>query len=315
MGHQDKPVRYQDKQRSRGAQLVAMFVAAFIAGAVLWNWSQAASPSNAAPQPARSNAAPQPAGSDQPAPNNPNPLPNAQSSSGTNTDTSPAIDPASTWISGPRRISQSDIGRVTGPIPADSTVPLDSIIAKLDFLKSPIAGAKITSANSQLPGAPRTYRNGIHQGVDFYAWSTGADIRMGTAVLAAADGVIIRIDHDYVEMNKADRDSLLQAAKNEADTPDETLDKLNGRQVWIMHEGGIITRYTHLASVAESLRVGDRVQAGQVIAGVGNSGTNDGALQTQNGAHLDFQIFINYEPWFKGVSIKDTRVVLERILQ
>lgn len=293
----------QTQRRNRVAILVALFVVAFIAGAVLWNWSQAAAPSSASPQP------PGPAQTS-PSVNSPG---NEQAPD-TNSSV-PSTDPASPWISGNRRISQADVGRVTGPIPAESTVPLEPIITRLDFLKSPIAGARVTSADSQLPGAPRTYRNGIHQGVDFYAWSTGADIKMGTPVLAAADGVIIRIDHDYVEMGKAERDALLQAAKNEADTPDETLDKLNGRQVWIMHEGGVITRYTHLGSVVESLKVGDRVQAGQVIGGVGNSGTNEGALGTQKGAHLDFQIFIDYEPWFKGISIKDTRVVLEKILK
>ncbi|MCZ7672707.1 MAG: hypothetical protein M5U34_39115 [Chloroflexi bacterium] len=42
-----------------------------------------------------------------------------------------------------------------------------------------------------MPGAPRHYRLGVHEGADFY-WARDAQ------VLAAADGVVIRALHDYV---------------------------------------------------------------------------------------------------------------------
>ena len=41
-----------------------------------------------------------------------------------------------------------------------------------------------------MPGAPRHYRLGIHAGFDLY-------FAAGTQIQAAADGVVIRADHDY----------------------------------------------------------------------------------------------------------------------
>jgi len=65
--------------------------------------------------------------------------------------------------------------------------------------------------------------------------------------------------------------------------PEETLDRIRGRQVWIDHGGGIVTRYAHLDSVAD-LRVGARVERGVAIGTVGSSGYEEG------GPHLHFEV-------------------------
>ena len=45
----------------------------------------------------------------------------------------------------------------------------------------PIKDACITERSELLPGAPRTYRNGIHEGVDFYDGFSCTKIDFGTA--------------------------------------------------------------------------------------------------------------------------------------
>ncbi|MDD5703555.1 MAG: hypothetical protein PHU23_16100, partial [Dehalococcoidales bacterium] len=47
---------------------------------------------------------------------------------------------------------------------------------------------KIVPQQLRVPGDPRDYRKGIHQGIDFYA------TKYGDPIYAAAPGVVIRID-------------------------------------------------------------------------------------------------------------------------
>ena len=92
-----------------------------------------------------------------------------------------------------------------------------------------------------------------HMGLDFAR-------RTGTPVRAASEGVINRI-----ERNRG------SAA---------------GLWVGISHGEGVLnTRYMHLDSSSEDLKVGDKVRIGQQIGEVGNTGT------ASRGAHLHFEIF------------------------
>ncbi|MCZ7597282.1 MAG: hypothetical protein M5U09_05315, partial [Gammaproteobacteria bacterium] len=109
----------------------------------------------------------------------------------------------------------------------------------------PVEGATISSRRSHLPGALRAYRNGYHEGFDFYDGTVSVSIGYGTPIRAVADGVVIRADHDYVENTMEAYDALIVEAGRALDTPPEILDRLRGRQVWIQHAGGFITRYAH----------------------------------------------------------------------
>ncbi len=140
----------------------------------------------------------------------------------------------------------------------------------------PIAGHAIPTDPLLLPDSPRAYRAGVHEGIDFAAPA-------GTPVLAAADGVIVRIDHDYTEPSLAAHVAAIAAARDLGYTPGATLDMLRGRQVWIDHGHGLVTRYCHLSSVT-SLPVGAHVRAGERIGAVGSSGLPEG------GPHLHFEI-------------------------
>ena len=92
---------------------------------------------------------------------------------------------------------------------------------------------------------------------------------------------MIRADHDYVEHTIAEYEAIIADATAALDTPPELLDELRGRQVWIRHAGGFITRYAHLATIAEPVVVGARVRQGDIIATTGNSGTLEAAQGTR----------------------------------
>ncbi len=155
----------------------------------------------------------------------------------------------------------------------------------------PVTGATISSRRNHLPGAPRAYRNGYHEGFDFYNGTVSVSIGYGTPILAVADGVVIRADHDYVENDMAAYDELIAEASRGLDTPPEILDRLRGRQVWVRHAGGFVTRYAHLAAVAEGVTVGSFVRQGDVIGTTGNSGTVEAAEGTHDDPHPHVEVW------------------------
>ncbi|HUG55479.1 MAG TPA: M23 family metallopeptidase, partial [Candidatus Limnocylindrales bacterium] len=69
-------------------------------------------------------------------------------------------------------------------------------------------------------------------------------------------------------------------------TPERVLDRIRGRQVWIDHGEGVVTRYAHLSGVAP-LPLLAHVPAGVVIGAVGSSGYPPG------GPHLHFEIRVD----------------------
>jgi len=153
----------------------------------------------------------------------------------------------------------------------------------------PIDGAEIPTAPELLPNSPREYRAGWHEGIDFPA-------DRGTAVRAAAAGIVVRVDRDFVDWDAAAMSAALEAAIALGYTPEETLDRIRGRQVWIDQGRQVVTRYAHLDSVAD-LRVGESVTRGQLIGSVGSTGFEEG------GPHLHFEVRIGDDylgDWFEG---------------
>ena len=59
-----------------------------------------------------------------------------------------------------------------------------------------------------------------------------------------------------------------------------------GNTLVIRHSGGIETQYAHLSRFASSLKVGQKVDQGEVVAFVGATGT-------ATGPHLDFRVMKN----------------------
>jgi murein DD-endopeptidase MepM/ murein hydrolase activator NlpD len=119
-----------------------------------------------------------------------------------------------------------------------------------------------------LPGSAREYRGGFHEGIDF-------PLSLEMPVAAAKAGKIVRIDSAYVEWSVEEQIQSEDVGFKLGYTPEAVLDKLRGRQVWIDHGHGVVSRYAHLQSV-ELFSVGSIVEQGTVIGRVGNSGTKAG---------------------------------------
>jgi murein DD-endopeptidase MepM/ murein hydrolase activator NlpD len=151
----------------------------------------------------------------------------------------------------------------------------------------PIEGSEIPVDPELLPGAPRDYRGGSHEGIDFPAPA-------GTPVLAAASGTVARVDVSFLDWTMEQLDTALNEAVTLGYTPAATLDRIRGRQVWIDHGKGLLTRYAHLSAV-QPLVVGQKIDAGGLIGEVGSSG------YPQGGPHLHFEVRVGDDFYGDGL--------------
>jgi len=190
-----------------------------------------------------------------------------------------------------------------------------AVLESLRGLSMPIDGAHFTTRDFQAPGAPRHYRLGVHEGSDFYTSTAGVTVNRSTKVRAVAGGVVVRAMLDYTPLTRAQAQAWAAEWQRLGYTPPEVLDGYRGQQVWIEHDGGLVSRYAHLGSIAPGIEVGARVERGQVIATVGNSGTPE-SLNGPNG-----EVHLHLELWLGGHYIGqfmrpiETREWMEKILQ
>jgi murein DD-endopeptidase MepM/ murein hydrolase activator NlpD len=207
----------------------------------------------------------------------------------------------------------ADVG--DGPL-LEGQQPHDlALLEDLHGYSMPIEGASVTSRDFQMPGAPRHYRLGVHEGIDFYGHTVGVPVNRGTPVRAVAGGVVIRAVVDYEPLTAAQADAWYARSHEEGYTPPDVLDGYRGMQVWIDHGGGVVSRYAHLSSIEPGIVEGVEVAAGQVIAAVGNSGT-PGSLQSATyDAHLHLEIWVGDH--FVGQFLRpiEAREWLEKILR
>jgi murein DD-endopeptidase MepM/ murein hydrolase activator NlpD len=160
----------------------------------------------------------------------------------------------------------------------------------------PVGGLEVPTEEQYLPNSPRDYRAGYHEGIDFPA-------KAGTPVLAAKAGTVARVDSAYAEWTADQEQAAFDEALALGYTPTTTLDRIRGRQVWIDHGEGIVTRYAHLSAVAP-LRVGDLVTQGQDIGAVGSSGYPEG------GPHLHFELRVGEDFYGDGLPLPQLRYAI-----
>ena len=174
--------------------------------------------------------------------------------------------------------------------------PMPAHVRLLSGFALPIEAAALPTEEAYLPNSPRDYRAGYHEGIDF-------PVKAGTPVLAAKTGTIVRIDSVFTDWSATEERAAFDAALALGYTPDATLDRIRGRQLWIDHGDGIVTRYAHLSAV-QPLRVGDVVTRGQIIAAVGSSGYPEG------GPHLHFEIRAGDDFYGDGLALPQLRYAI-----
>ena len=290
--------RRQTTSTLPGATEIWMFVAlivfvAAIALAFLLNDDGAPS----APAPVAAQASSEPAS--QPSVTAPQPTEAAAPAAGTGSD-----EPADSAVAGAPQEAEAPVLAAADdeePPPAPPVSPL------LGF-SIPVAGACVPTSEALLPGAPRTYRNGIHEGVDFYSGAVGGcppelAVTLATPILAAKHGVVIRADWDYVEITQAELDAAAAAGHQ----GEEILDRYRGRQIWIDHGDEIVSRYAHLGAIAAGIQVGQTVEAGQIIGFAGESGTPESVNAPGTDIHLHFEIRVGEGYLGQGLPIAEAR--------
>ena len=209
----------------------------------------------------------------------------------------------------PSRTSRpaSSPGPKASPTPTPTPTP-PPVIRGFRF---PLEGACIPAEDDLIPNAPREYRFGVHEGVDFYSGRACATIDRGMPVMAARTGIVIRADVDYKDITQEEMDGLLARSAQEGSTAPEVLDRLRGRQVWIDHGNGVVTRYCHLLSVEPGIAVDVAVAVGQAVGHVGNSGTPEGVSDPNMENHLHFEIRVGDGYLGQGLSPAETRLLWE----
>lgn len=205
--------------------------------------------------------------------------------------------------------SPSTAAGAPSPVPTAAPTSVPPVVSGFTF---PIAGACLPASDNLIPGAPRDYRAGVHEGIDFYDGVVCAPVVKDTPVLAAKVGIVTRADLDFVEMTPEELDELLTRSQSQGYTDEAALDRFRGRQVWIDHGGGIVTRYAHLNGIAPTITVGKVVVAGELVGFVGNSGTPEGVTDPNAEIHLHFELRVGDSYLGAGLPVDQVRVALER---
>ena len=162
--------------------------------------------------------------------------------------------------------------------------------------------------SGKLPNATRSYRFGIHQGVDF-------SCPRGHPVEAILDGRVVVAAGDYQDASTADLNAVLAIAGTLRFTPPYTLVMLYGNHVVVDHGivdgvGHLVSIYAHLDAVDAAVRTGGPVTAGQLLGRIGNSGTIPAAAgNTWSTVQLHWELHVNGQYLGAGLSTSNTRAV------
>ena len=156
----------------------------------------------------------------------------------------------------------------------------------------PCKNVPVPKRTMRLPNAPRTYRSGIHRGIDFFA-------NWGTPVNAVASGTIVRADHNYKEVPADFRVDMLGASAKVGSTPSDIFNNiLLGKSVFIDHGFELvpgfrtISIYAHLSYIEDSITPGYKIGAGELIGKSGNTGMRESTIGSKSGSHLHWELIL-----------------------
>lgn len=179
----------------------------------------------------------------------------------------------------------------------------------------PIAGACLPQSDNLMPNAPRDYRGGLHEGVDFYGIDNCVAIPIDTPAIAAKAGTVIRADHDYHDLTTEELAAANERVANGGANEFEVVDLFRGRQVWIDHGKGIVTRYAHLGGIPAEIVEGTRVTPGQTVGLIGDSGTPESIANPGAEAHLHWELRAGESFLGDGLPPADVRIIYEGLFQ
>ena len=179
----------------------------------------------------------------------------------------------------------------------------------------PIQGGCLPQSDLLMPNAPREYRKGIHEGIDMYGVDSCTSIVDNTPALAAKDGVVIRADQEYQDLTQEQLDAA--NARIAAGEPNafEVIDLFRGRQVWIDHGNGVVTRYAHLGGIPSDITVGRRVVQGEVVAYVGDSGTPESLTNPGQETHLHWELRVGDTFLGEGLPPDEVRAIYQGLFE
>ena len=201
--------------------------------------------------------------------------------------------------------------------PGSATTPDDfSYLSELQFL-FPCEGVPLPAKSWLLPNAPRSYRHGIHRGIDFIA-------NYGSEVKAVANGSVIRADHHFEEFHPDFREQLLAEAAAIGRTPSDVFNHILVGQSVIIDHGTelvsgkrLISLYAHLSHIDSDIQVGNKVERGQRLGLSGNSGTKPATLGEKSRAHLHFELIIQDAEGERylgqGLALEEMKALLDRL--
>ncbi|SES39476.1 peptidoglycan DD-metalloendopeptidase family protein [Salipaludibacillus aurantiacus] len=191
---------------------------------------------------------------------------------------------------------------------------VEEMVDFLAFLHSPIEGASVSTVESHLPGAPRGYRNGIHEGIDWYGYASGTEITTDTPVYGMAKGKVVRVDSDFEDYNShVERNIDLKIAAKQGFTPQYILDRLRGMQVWVQYDNGVMIRFAHLDSIPEDVEAGQTIDSETIIGYVGNTGTSGAMNQDGSGLHLHKDLLVKGELFWEPFTLEETAYIIEEL--
>jgi murein DD-endopeptidase MepM/ murein hydrolase activator NlpD len=196
------------------------------------------------------------------------------------------------------------------PTAAPTATPPDP---RLKDFAYPIAGACLPTSENLMPNAPREYRAGVHEGVDFYTGYNCAEVPADSAVMAAKEGTVVRVDRGFVEMTLDELNEILARTQAQGFTDEEAFDRFRGRQVWVAHGDGIVTRYCHLSGIPEEIHKGSIVGRGEVIGYVGDSGTPEAVTSPGVEIHLHWEVRVDDSFLGAGLPAADVRALYETL--
>ena len=94
------------------------------------------------------------------------------------------------------------------PTPTLPPPPTATPVPRLEGYTFPIQGGCLPDSDLLIPGAPRTYRNGFHEGLDLYDSDNCVSIGRNTPVVAARAGTVVRADVQYTELSASELTQL-----------------------------------------------------------------------------------------------------------